>query len=214
VNILGLILTLVILLAALGAIVGFALMPDKDARPTEAGQARKTRRYALPRWSVGLVAVVAVLGIGAFGGYKGVSAVMAKPAQPLLFSHRVHVQTAKLDCTFCHRDALTSQDPGIPAVEQCMACHSVVSMGNPDIDKVRAAWANKQPLDWARVNRLPDHVQFVHNAHIQAGFTCQTCHGDVGSMVQVQKVRSLKMGDCMSCHRQNNAPTECSTCHK
>ena len=43
--------------------------------------------------------------------------------------------------------------------------------------------------------------------------TCAICHGDVGSMVRVKQVRSLKMGDCLDCHRDNDAPTDCTTCH-
>ncbi len=53
--------------------------------------------------------------------------------------------------------------------------------------------------------------------------TCAICHGDVGSMAKVTQVRSLKMADCVSCHRDNSfvdpitnrlyAPTECITCH-
>jgi len=43
---------------------------------------------------------------------------------------------------------------------------------------------------------------------------CIQCHGNVPNMAQVQQVRPLKMGDCVSCHRQNNAPTDCTTCHK
>jgi hypothetical protein len=36
----------------------------------------------------------------------------------------------------------------------------------------------------------------------------------VKTMTQVHQVRSLEMGWCVGCHRQNNAPTDCWTCHK
>ena len=48
---------------------------------------------------------------------------------------------------------------------------------------------------------------------IAASETCAICHGDIGGMVKVKQVRSLKMGDCLECHRQNSAPTDCTTCH-
>ena len=48
---------------------------------------------------------------------------------------------------------------------------------------------------------------------IAASATCTICHGDVGGMTKVEQVRSLKMGDCVDCHRDNNAPTDCTTCH-
>ena len=94
-----------------------------------------------------------------------------------------------------------------------MDCHQAVGQGQPEIDKVRTAWLMHQAIDWQRVHRLPDHTRFTHEAHIQAGIPCATCHGDISQMQQVVQVRSLKMADCVACHQQTNAPTECSTCH-
>ncbi|MCS7001984.1 MAG: hypothetical protein NZ518_03960, partial [Dehalococcoidia bacterium] len=28
-------------------------------------------------------------------------------------------------------------------------------------------------------HRQPDHVHFVHASHVQAGFQCETCHGNM-----------------------------------
>lgn len=99
------------------------------------------------------------------------------------------------------------------------------------------------PIQWKRVHRLPDHVRFVHEPHIRfltasentdvianrdenailAGtnpdgsvmpaVTCSTCHGDIKTQTQVAQVEPLKMGQCVDCHRKNNAPTDCTTCH-
>ena len=148
----------------------------------------------------------------------GVPALLASqpktpPPQPIAFPHDIHVQVDGLDCSFCHRTATTGATAGYPDLEQCMFCHGVAGRGNAEADKVRAAWTQEQPIDWERVHRLPDHVHFLHSAHIQAGIPCSTCHGDVGAMRRVVQVRPLNMNDCISCHRQNNAPTECATCH-
>jgi hypothetical protein len=106
-----------------------------------------------------------------------------------------------------------------------MTCHQVVGDGKLEVEKLRGYSDAGQPIDWVRVHRVPDHVHFVHEAHIQfftetnpeafpmASAVCSTCHGDVGSMVQVSQVRSLKMSDCVDCHRDNGAPTDCTTCH-
>ncbi|MSQ10925.1 MAG: cytochrome c3 [Dehalococcoidia bacterium] len=91
-----------------------------------------------------------------------------------------------------------------------------------EIAKVRDAFDNGNPIDWIRVHRLPDTVRFVHSAHIKAlskpgmptAQVCSTCHGDIPNAKTVGQVRSLKMGDCVACHRQNSAPTDCTTCHK
>lgn len=155
------------------------------------------------------------------------------PNEPIAFDHSVHAGEAGIDCTFCHRGtnqggAVGGTTAGLPDVEQCMFCHSAVAQSSlgakglgldtagaqGEIDKVRQAWQRQRPIDWERVHRLPDHVRFTHEAHIQAGFSCATCHGDVATMGQVVQVRSLNMGDCLACHRDNGAFTECATCHK
>jgi hypothetical protein len=94
-----------------------------------------------------------------------------------------------------------------------MFCHHVVGAGIPEVEKVRTAWTNQQPITWERIHRMPDHVHFSHEAHVQRGVDCATCHGDVKTVQQVVQVRRLNMGDCVDCHRQNNAPTECVACH-
>ncbi|MBI2866361.1 MAG: cytochrome c3 family protein [Chloroflexi bacterium] len=135
------------------------------------------------------------------------------PEQPIAFTHKTHVEVVGTPCTFCHRGAETGAVAGIPPVEQCMFCHRALGRDNPEVQKVIAAWAQNEPINWMRVHRLPDSVHFVHDPHIRSGLTCATCHGDVESMVQVRQVRSLKMGDCLACHREREAPTECSFCH-
>ena len=144
------------------------------------------------------------------------------PDQPIAFPHTVHVQDIGLDCTFCHRTVTEERAASIPAVELCMTCHRSVGDDLPEIEKLRAIAEEGRPIDWVRVHRVPDHVQFVHEAHIRffserdgvsASAVCSTCHGDIGSMVKVEQVRPLKMGDCVNCHRDNGAPTDCTTCH-
>ena len=149
------------------------------------------------------------------------------PTQPIAFPHNVHIQQAGLDCQFCHRTVSTDEAAGIPSVQQCMFCHDFLRIdgsksdsttAQAEIAKLRAYYYGEgeeppKPINWVRVHRLPDHVQFVHQPHIQAGFSCSTCHGDVANMVKVKQVRNLKMRDCVDCHRQNSAPTDCTTCH-
>lgn len=142
----------------------------------------------------------------------------AAPDQPIDFPHTVHAGTLNLDCTFCHRSATTEAQAGLPALEQCMFCHTAVqeagtTRGTVQIDLLLEAWNNYEGVEWNRVHQLPDHVQFVHEAHINAGFECSTCHGDVQEMVKIKQVRDLRMDDCVQCHLANDAPIDCTTCH-
>ena len=138
----------------------------------------------------------------------------AAPDQPIDFPHTVHAGTLNLDCTFCHRAASTEPQAGLPALEQCMFCHTAVQPeGNAQIDLLLEAWNSYEGVEWERVHQLPDHVQFVHEAHINAGFECSTCHGDVEDMEKIKQVRDLRMDDCVQCHLANEAPVDCTTCH-
>ncbi len=175
----------------------------------------------------------------------------AAPEQPIAFPHTVHagidvwtdsegnpkldadgneMYGLGLDCTFCHRNVDKGATASIPPVEQCLFCHaSVQGEELTEVAKLVDAWENKEPVAWERVHRVPDHVRFVHEAHIRyflergetpagepapvAADVCSTCHGDVAAMAEVKQERSLKMGDCVDCHRDNNAPTDCTTCH-
>jgi hypothetical protein len=138
----------------------------------------------------------------------------AAPDQPIDYPHTIHVGEMNLDCSFCHRFAAEEPQAGLPALEQCMFCHSVVQPeGNEQIDLLVEAWNNYEGVNWNRVHQLPDHVQFVHEAHINAGFECSTCHGDIENMEKVKQVRDLRMDDCVQCHLENEAPIDCTTCH-
>jgi len=182
---------------------------------------------------VGLSGVVVTVAIGAFvisawwGLPLSVFGMSEGPDQPIAFPHTVHVQDMAIDCTFCHRNVTTGAAATIPSVALCMTCHRVMGGDLPEVEKLReiAGFGGETtgaPINWVRVHRVPDHVHFVHEAHIRfftakngvvAAETCSICHGDVGSMVRVKQVRSLKMGDCVNCHRDNDAPTDCTTCH-
>ena len=161
---------------------------------------------------VGLVALVAVWLLGVPWRVGGA------PAQPISFPHSVHATGLQLDCTYCHRGASTGPNAWVPSIEVCMGCHGSITgaAGRPgaaEIAKVRAAWEQQQTIEWVRVHQVPDHVRFTHEAHIQRGFDCATCHGNVAQMTVVSQVRSLRMGDCVECHRQNGGTTDCFKCH-
>ena len=138
----------------------------------------------------------------------------AAPDQPIDFPHTVHAGDLNLDCTFCHRTASEEPHAGLPSLDQCMYCHRAVQPeDNDQIALLLEAWNNYEGVDWERVHQLPDHVQFVHEAHINAGVECSTCHGDVEEMEKIKQVRDLRMDDCVECHLDNNAPIDCTTCH-
>ena len=166
------------------------------------------------KWRVipGLVAL-AVLAT-TLSAYQGASSQQGyAPVQPIDFPHPRHVKDLGMNCLYCHFSADKAPDPGLPAVGTCMGCHTIAAAGRPEIQKLATYWTNGQPIPWERIHKVPDYVQFPHMRHVNAGVTCQSCHGPVQDMERVYQFSSLDMGWCVNCHVENRARYDCSTCH-
>lgn len=134
--------------------------------------------------------------------------------QPIAFPHNTHLNVVGLDCEYCHRTVAEGSFAGMPALELCMDCHQVIDAGgSSEIATLVESFNNGEPINWTRVHQMPDHVHFVHSVHVNYGFDCAECHGDLAEMTVSEQVRDLRMGDCIDCHQENNAPTDCSVCH-
>ncbi len=136
-----------------------------------------------------------------------------RPEQPIKFSHQQHVEKAQMECQYCHSGVAKSPFPTIPSVELCMGCHKLVKTESPEIQKLKKYYDEGKPVEWVPVMNLPEHVRFPHERHIKAGVGCQSCHGQMNRMQSAEKVSSLKMGWCLSCHRDKGATIDCSACH-
>jgi hypothetical protein len=148
------------------------------------------------------------------------SADLRGPRQPIFFRHDLHAGQFQMSCQYCHYSASVSSEPGIPSLQTCMGCHLIVagtdSTDRAEIEKLRAAWRDRKPVEWVRIHFLARHVHFPHSRHVQAmGPTaCATCHGDVSRMPQVYKVNNVtNMGWCVSCHLERNVNRDCTACH-
>ncbi|HLA38804.1 MAG TPA: cytochrome c3 family protein [Candidatus Glassbacteria bacterium] len=129
------------------------------------------------------------------------------PDQPIPFSHKLHAGDYKMDCLYCHSAAEKGPHAGIPPMNVCMGCHSVVGLDKENIKNLNKIYNAGKVVEWQRVHRLPDHVYFSHKWHLRAGVQCQTCHGDVAAMPLISQVNKLEMGDCLDCHRRSEYTT-------
>jgi hypothetical protein len=155
------------------------------------------------------------------------------PTQPILFSHKIHAGDNQIPCAYCHAYTAVSPSAGIPSVQKCLGCHNQVAGRDveyqydgktiniqKEIQKLKEYGNSGVPIPWVRVHYLPDHVHFLHSRHIQRGFECKACHGEVQKMDVVHRVHDLKMGWCINCHEANAKNKievaqlkDCFTCH-
>jgi len=147
------------------------------------------------------------------------------PTQPIPFSHKIHPGALRMPCLYCHSGALKSRQAGIPSVEKCMNCHKVTKADSREIKKLAAVYNSGEPMQWARIHSMPDHVYFDHRPHVNSGILCQTCHGEVQTMNVVFQKMSMRMSNCLGCHRDpkdalpansniSKGPEHCDTCHR
>jgi Cytochrome c7 and related cytochrome c len=135
------------------------------------------------------------------------------PVQPIPYSHKQHLALG-LKCANCHLMPDPGEMMGFPPEEKCMACHQSVKTDSPAIRKLAAFAAKKQPVPWVRVYQIPGYVFFSHKFHLEAGATCEACHGKVAERERLFRETDLSMGACMSCHRANRAAVDCLFCHE
>jgi hypothetical protein len=194
-------------------------------------------------------AVAAAQGLGL---YEYSDAELSGPEQPIEFSHQVHAGTLGIDCLYCHTGADKSQHATVPAVSVCWGCHQHVTFATAaagsreeksknEIAKIRGFYCGSQEpspmaprpctegesIPWIRIHNMPEHVQFKHNRHVNAGVACQECHGPVETMNRVYLVpdtklrpssaylpaQKLEMGWCMDCHIKRGGSQDCVACH-
>jgi hypothetical protein len=122
-------------------------------------------------------------------------------AQPVPFSHEHHVNGLGISCLYCHTAVQQSSFAGLPPTKTCMTCHSQIWTNAALLQPVRDSWRDEKPIQWTRVNKLPDFVYFNHSIHVAKGVGCASCHGPVNKMPLMYQAKSLRMEWCLECHR-------------
>lgn len=135
------------------------------------------------------------------------------PEQPIPFSHKLHAGDKQINCQYCHAYARRSEMAGLPPVSKCMGCHMNITSDAPALAEVERYFDEGKPIEWIKVYDLPDHVWFNHRRHIAKDIECQKCHGPIQEMDVVQRKVMFRMGFCLDCHQEKEAPTDCWTCH-
>jgi hypothetical protein len=186
-------LLLIILPALFFSLVGLATESDQTTepgQPTETGQTAETGQATEPGQPTEF-------------------------SQPIEFSHKIHIEKGEIPCEFCHIYARRSINSGAPVMASCFGCHSVIAGSDEDpqeavkfqnaIKKLLEFKPKGESIPWKKIHDVPDFVHFSHKRHIQAGFDCTDCHGEINQhdVLSTQTmVTDLSMGWCMECHRE------------
>jgi hypothetical protein len=162
---------------------------------------------------MGLGAVAAVSAY-AYYTYPSVIDTGYQPVQPVAYSHKLHAGQLGLDCYYCHSTVYKAAFAAVPSTNTCMNCHTKVKTDSPRLEVVRESARTGQAIPWVQIHRLPDYVYFNHEAHLNAGVSCVSCHGRIDQMIEVGQAKPLNMAFCLDCHRDpapNLRPTELVT---
>lgn len=137
-----------------------------------------------------------------------------EPVQPVYYSHQTHAGKLGMDCRYCHTQVEESPHANIPDTTTCMNCHTGVGeqaylnvnlwKSHKDLAPLvtlRAAYAEGEAIQWRRIHKAPDYVNFNHAAHLKAGVSCYSCHGRIDEFAVVRQVHGMGMGFCLECHR-------------
>jgi len=134
-----------------------------------------------------------------------------------LNNHAKHV-ALNMDCAACHPGARDTAYAGLPSIKTCANCHrSDREFPKTPPELAKYIDAGKE-VPWIRMNRVPGHVYFSHEAHVKYGqIDCGKCHGDMKDPdhpVERPLVQPPSMLACIACHRERQASIDCLTCHK
>ena len=146
----------------------------------------------------GALYVPLVVGLGASPRTTDVG---YQPAQPVPYSHAVHVGQLGVDCRYCHNTVEKTAFASLPPTQTCMNCHTAIKPDSPRLLAVRESYATGKPIEWIKIHDLPDYAYFNHSAHVNKGVGCVECHDRIDRMEVVYQAQPLSMGWCLDCHR-------------
>ena len=126
-----------LVLIGAGAVVGAAAIGLGALALTSGSSGAEARKVAPDSAKAALLAA-------------GDTARLLGPRQPVFFRHDIHAGQYKIQCQYCHYSVAVSAEPGIPSMQTCMGCHTVIagsdSSHKVEIKKLRDAWGQKKPI--------------------------------------------------------------------
>jgi len=150
-----------------------------------------------------------------------------KNAEPVIFSHDLHLEKYKNNCKICHNAIFNIKQKKkftmaeMEATTSCGACHTGVKAFSVKDEKFCTKCHKGKPRTVTfKVKGAPE-VAFSHDAHVsKAGLSCRSCHDGkiiTGKDKNVTMAQMEKGKTCGACHNDKMGFTvagNCGNCHK
>jgi hypothetical protein len=164
---------------------------------------------ARSRWSTRLAAAcIAASALGCMLLDSGERRARGK----LAFSHARHVGQEGLECSSCHESYAMSDDPGMPELESCMACHETIDAEKPAERRIETLFADGKFVA-THAAALSDELVFSHQKHASGELECASCHAEIETNDRIDESIGVSMQRCVDCHAERSVKAECETCH-
>lgn len=150
-----------------------------------------------------------------------------KNADPVVFSHDLHLLKYNNNCKVCHNAIFNLRDrrhytmAEMEKTKSCGACHSGIKAFSVASDKDCVRCHKGKPRSIAFRPKGVTDVVFSHASHTaKAGVNCKSCHNGkiiTGKDKNVTMAEMEKGKTCGACHNGKKAFTvaeNCGTCHK
>ncbi|HAB53545.1 MAG: hypothetical protein A2315_01945 [Ignavibacteria bacterium RIFOXYB2_FULL_35_12] len=138
--------------------------------------------------------------------------------QPIAYNHKVHIETAGLQCIDCHVSVEQRAFATLPSIEICQNCHSSDPLTESEEEKKLLTYISEgKEIPWIKIYNIPDHVYFSHRRHVIRGeISCSECHGNINEMTSPvsAQFKMMSMNNCMKCHKERKVTTDCLACHR
>jgi c(7)-type cytochrome triheme protein len=150
-----------------------------------------------------------------------------KNADPVVFSHQIHLTKYNNNCKVCHNAIFNMKDrrnftmADMEKTKSCGACHSGVKAFSVSSEKdcIRCHKGNPRDISY-KINGFNSAV-FSHSIHlVKTGGACKSCHngkvitgkGKPVSMDQMEK--GMTCGACHNGKKVFSVAANCDRCHK
>ena len=150
-----------------------------------------------------------------------------KNADPVVFSHDLHLTKYNNNCRVCHNAIFNLKQrrhftmAEMEKTKSCGACHSGIKAFSVASEKDCVRCHKGKPRSITYKPKAVTDVRFSHSSHLaKTGVNCKSCHNGkviTGKEKNVTMAQMEKGKTCGACHDGKQAFTvaeNCSRCHK